>query len=64
MKIYTVTLTEQERAITLELINMALKAGGLPVAEAALVLSKRISEAAEVAPPLAEPDLKLVGSAA
>lgn len=63
MKIYTVTLTEQERAITLELINMALKAGGLPVAEAALVLSKRISEAAEVAEPASEPALKIVGAA-
>lgn len=40
----TITLTEQEKTVLLQLIDLAVKAGGLNVAEAALILSKKINE--------------------
>lgn len=38
----TITLNDQEKTVLLQLIDLAVKAGGLQVAEAALVLSKKI----------------------
>lgn len=39
----TITLTDQEKTVLLQLIDLAVKAGGLNVAEAAIVLSKKIN---------------------
>ena len=43
------TLTDEEAAVLNELLNIATKAGGLNVAEAALVLSKKLAAAVEQA---------------
>lgn len=40
-----VRLTDEEATVLLQLIDMAVKAGGLNVAEVAVVLMKRIQEA-------------------
>lgn len=45
---YTVTLEDNERAVLLKLIDLAVKAGGLPVAESAVVLAKRLETAEKV----------------
>lgn len=37
----TIILSDQEKNVLLQLIDLAIKAGGLNVAEAALVLSKK-----------------------
>lgn len=42
-------LTAQEASTTLQLFDLAVKAGGLQVAEAALILSKKIQDAANSA---------------
>lgn len=46
--IYRIDLTEQERAALLRLIDVAVKGGGLSVAEAAVVLAKKIEAAEKV----------------
>lgn len=38
----TIVLSDQEKNVLLQLLDLAVKAGGLNVAEAALVLSKKI----------------------
>lgn len=40
----TIVLTENEKNILLQIIDLAVKAGGLNVAEAALHLVKKISQ--------------------
>lgn len=40
-----VNFTTQEAQTTLQLFDLAVKAGGLQVAEAALILSKKIQDA-------------------
>lgn len=45
-----VTFTADEAKAALQLFDLAVKAGGLQVAEAALILSKKIQEAANVQP--------------
>lgn len=39
----TITLTNNEKQVLLQLIDLAVKAGGLNVAEAAIVLTKKIN---------------------
>lgn len=46
-----VKLTEQELAANRELLNIALKAGGLPVAAAALTLDRKLAAAKDAPPP-------------
>jgi len=45
----TVDFTEQERIALIQLIDLAVKAGGLNVADAALVLAKKLKPEAEPA---------------
>ncbi len=53
----TVTFTQEEAAATLQLYDMAVKSGGLAVAEAGVILTKKIQDAIKVAnePPAATP---------
>jgi len=46
----TLTLTEQEAAVLMNMIDVAVKAVGLQAAEAGLVFSKKLQEAAQAAP--------------
>ena len=41
----TVSLTEQENNVLIQLIDLAVKSGGLQVAEASVVLSKKLQAA-------------------
>lgn len=52
---YRIELTEQERAALLRLIDVAVKGGGLPVAEAAVVLAKKLDAAEKVETKAGEP---------
>lgn len=49
MKSFTVTLTEGQGVALLELINLAVKSGGMQVAGAAVELDKTIREGAQAA---------------
>ena len=51
-------LTTQEAQALLQLIDLACKAGGVNVAEACLVLSKKIVDASKVANELPASDAK------
>jgi hypothetical protein len=44
---YTLELNEQEKLALLQLLDLAVKAGGLGVAEAALVLARKVKDAEE-----------------
>lgn len=46
----TIELTEQEGQALLQLIDIAVKSGGLNVAQAGFVLAAKISEAAKAQP--------------
>lgn len=48
MKKFKLTLNEQEKKVLIELLNLAVKAGGLQVAESSSVLARKISQAEEV----------------
>ena len=51
----TVTFTPQELNVLQQLLDIAVKAAGMQAAEAAVVLSKKLTEAAaSVAEPVAE----------
>lgn len=45
----TITLSEQEAQVLVQLIDMAVKSGGLNVAQAAVVLTQKITDAAKPA---------------
>ncbi len=45
---YRATFDENERGVLLKLLDLAVKAGGLSVAEAAVVLAKRLETAEKV----------------
>ena len=45
---YRATFDDNERAVLLKLIDIAVKAGGLPVAESAVVLARRLETAEKV----------------
>jgi hypothetical protein len=42
MKENNISLSEQEASVLLQLIDLAVKSGGIAVAEAAVILSKKI----------------------
>jgi len=50
MSNHTVELTEQERVTLLELINVAVKAAGLPAAQAAAHLAEKLQPSKEAPP--------------
>ena len=52
----TIEFTDQELQVLTQLLDIAVKAGGLNVAEAATVLSKKISQEIEQ-PQFAEPSI-------
>ncbi len=43
----TLELTEQESQIVIQLLDIAVKAGGLQVSEAALLIAKKIQDASD-----------------
>lgn len=45
---YRATFDENERNVLLKLLDLAVKAGGLQVAESAVVLAKRLETAEKV----------------
>lgn len=50
---YQLELNEQERSALLRLLDVAVKGGGLAVAEAAVVLAKKIDSARQTEPEVA-----------
>lgn len=55
MQEVTVKLTSQEANVLLQLIDLAVKSGGIAVAEAAVVLTKKISAAFPEQPQTEQP---------
>lgn len=53
----TIEFTDNELQVLTQLIDLAVKAGGLNVAEAATVLAKKISQEIEQSPQFAEPSI-------
>ena len=53
----TIEFTDNELRVLTQLIDLAVKAGGLNVAEAATVLAKKISQEIEQSPQFAEPSI-------
>ena len=53
----SIEFTEQELQVLTQLLDIAVKAGGLNVAEAATVLAKKISQEIEQTPQFAEPSI-------
>ena len=53
----TIEFTDQELQVLTQLLDIAVKAGGLNVAEAASVLAKKISQEIEQTPQFAEPSI-------
>ena len=58
----TIEFTDQELQVLTQLLDIAVKAGGLNVAEAATVLAKKISQEIEQ-PQFAEPSIAPVEDA-
>ena len=55
MKKGTIELNENEAAILIELLNIAVKAAGLQAAEAALIITKKVEAAFKEDQPKEEP---------
>jgi hypothetical protein len=53
----SIEFTEQELQVLTQLLDIAVKAGGLNVAEAASVLARKISQEIEQTPQFAEPSI-------
>ena len=53
-------LNEQEKNALIGLINLAVKAGGLEVAEAGVILAKKIGDLKEEVKPVVKPEKKPV----
>ena len=53
----TIQYTENELTVLVQLLDIAVKAGGLNVAEAAIALTKKIEAAAAPDNDIAEPEL-------
>tara|TARA_R110000824_G_scaffold264558_3_gene453422 strand:- start:1663 stop:1866 length:204 start_codon:yes stop_codon:yes gene_type:complete len=53
----SIEFTEQELQVLTQLLDIAVKAGGLQVAEAAATLARKISQEIEQTPQFAEPSI-------
>jgi hypothetical protein len=53
----SIEFTEQELQVLTQLLDIAVKAGGLQVAEAAAALARKISQEIEQTPQFAEPSI-------
>mgnify|MGYP003634946900 FL=1 len=53
----SIEFTEQELQVLTQLLDIAVKAGGLQVAEAAATLARKISQEVEQTPQFAEPSI-------
>ena len=60
-KIYMILeINNQEKNALIELINLAVKSGGLSVAEAGVILAKKIGDLKEEVKPVVKPEEKPV----